>query len=155
MLNLDPRYVLIAEVVFSNIDGTGTAIGDPPNIIIISHQDIKEAVRLIIYDMMKLKEFSRVYSTFSSWNILLYVSWLHPNQVILTIRSMHVRIFLYILGYSIGGYPLRIRILQKSLVKTLTGRCLGMICVCKVKERNCHLEEDGSSHEGSFTRSGE
>ena len=55
MLNLDPRYVLIAEVVFSNIGGTGTAIGDPPNII-ISHQDIKEAVRLIIYDMMKLQE---------------------------------------------------------------------------------------------------
>ena len=86
MLNLDPRYVLIAEVVFSNIVSTGTAIGDPLNPIIISHQDIKEAVRLIIYDMMKLKEFSRVYSTFSSWNILLYVSWLHPNQVILTIR---------------------------------------------------------------------
>ena len=56
MLNLDPRYVLIAEVVFSNIGGTGTAIGDPPNIIIISHQDIKKAVRLIIYDMMKLRE---------------------------------------------------------------------------------------------------
>ena len=56
MLNLDPRYVLIAEVVFSNIGGTVTAIGDPPNIIIISNQDIKKAVRLIIYDMMKLRE---------------------------------------------------------------------------------------------------
>ena len=55
MLNLDPRYVLIAEVVFSS-GGTGTAIGDPPNIIIISHQDIKEAVRLIIHNMMKLQE---------------------------------------------------------------------------------------------------
>ena len=52
MLNLDPRYVLIAEVVFSNIGGTGTAIGDPPNIIIISHQDIKAAVRLIIHNMI-------------------------------------------------------------------------------------------------------
>ena len=48
--------MLIAEVVFSNIGGTGTAIGDPPNIIIISHQDIKEAVRLIIHDMIKLRE---------------------------------------------------------------------------------------------------
>jgi len=56
VLNLDPRYVLIAEVAFSNIGGTGTAIGDPPNIIIISHQDIKEAVRLIIHGIMKLQE---------------------------------------------------------------------------------------------------
>jgi len=47
VLNLDPRYVLIAEVVFSNIGGTGTAIGDPPNIIIVSHKDIKDAVRRI------------------------------------------------------------------------------------------------------------
>ena len=73
MLNLDPRYVLIAEVVFSNIGGTGTAIGDPPNIIIISHQDIKEAVRLVIYDMMKLQEclwgINFPEYTFSSWNI--------------------------------------------------------------------------------------
>ena len=82
----------------------------------------------------------------------MYVSWLNPNQVILTVRLMHVRIFLYILGYSIGSCPLRIRILQKSLVKTLTGCCLGVICVCRVEERNCHLEEDSSSHEGSFTR---
>lgn len=44
VLNLDPRYVLIAEVIFSNIGGTGTAIGDPPNIIIVSHKDIKDAV---------------------------------------------------------------------------------------------------------------
>ena len=72
--------------------------------------------------------------------------------MILTIKLMHVRIFLYIRGYSIGGYPLRIRILQKCLVKTLTGRCLGMICVCRVEEGDSHLEEDGSSHEGSFTR---
>jgi len=47
VLNLDPRYVLIAEVVFSNIGGTGTAIGDPPNIIIVSHKDIKDAVRRV------------------------------------------------------------------------------------------------------------
>ena len=41
MLNLDPRPVLIAEVVFSNIGGTATAIGDPPNVIIISNTLIK------------------------------------------------------------------------------------------------------------------
>ena len=72
--------------------------------------------------------------------------------MILTDKLMHVGIFLYILGYSIGGCPLRTRILLKSLVMTLIGRCLGMICVCRVEERDSHLEEDGSSHEGSFTR---
>jgi Na+/H+ antiporter NhaD/arsenite permease-like protein len=42
VLNLDPRYVLIAEVIFSNIGGTATAIGDPPNVIIVSSKHIKE-----------------------------------------------------------------------------------------------------------------
>lgn len=44
MLNLDPRPVLIAEVVFSNIGGTATAIGDPPNVIIVSNDLIKDEV---------------------------------------------------------------------------------------------------------------
>ena len=47
MLNLDPRPVLIAEVVFSNIGGTATAVGDPPNVIIVSNSLIKNAVSTI------------------------------------------------------------------------------------------------------------
>ena len=43
-MNLDPRPVLIAEVVFSNIGGTATAVGDPPNVIIVSNRLIKDAV---------------------------------------------------------------------------------------------------------------
>lgn len=35
VLNLEPRVILIAEVLFSNIGGTATAIGDPPNVIIV------------------------------------------------------------------------------------------------------------------------
>ncbi|XP_060603939.1 P protein-like isoform X2 [Ruditapes philippinarum] len=41
VLNLDPKKILIAEVLFSNIGGTATAIGDPPNVIIVSHKDVK------------------------------------------------------------------------------------------------------------------
>lgn len=44
VLQLDPRHVLIAEVLFSNIGGTATAVGDPPNVIIISNSEIQEAV---------------------------------------------------------------------------------------------------------------
>ena len=54
VLNIDPRYVLIAEVMFSNIGGTGTAIGDPPNIIIVSNKDIRDAVRRIIFNISAL-----------------------------------------------------------------------------------------------------
>lgn len=36
VIGLDPKPVLLAEVLFSNIGGTGTAIGDPPNVIIVS-----------------------------------------------------------------------------------------------------------------------
>ena len=38
VLNLDPRQVLIAEVIFTNIGGAATAIGDPPNVLIVSNK---------------------------------------------------------------------------------------------------------------------
>lgn len=44
MLNLDPRQVLIAEVIFTNIGGAATAIGDPPNVIIVSNQELRKMV---------------------------------------------------------------------------------------------------------------
>lgn len=37
VLNLDPRHLLIGEVIFSNIGGTSTAIGDPPNVILTAN----------------------------------------------------------------------------------------------------------------------
>ncbi|XP_071951357.1 P protein-like [Antedon mediterranea] len=43
VLNIDPKHVLIAEVLFSNIGGTATAVGDPPNVIIVSNAEMKEA----------------------------------------------------------------------------------------------------------------
>ncbi|OWF54997.1 P protein [Mizuhopecten yessoensis] len=42
VLNLDPKNILIAEVLFSNIGGTATAVGDPPNVIIVSNKEIAE-----------------------------------------------------------------------------------------------------------------
>lgn len=44
VLNLDPKKVLIAEVLFSNVGGSATGIGDPPNVIIISHKEINNSV---------------------------------------------------------------------------------------------------------------
>ncbi|XP_043927743.1 P protein [Protopterus annectens] len=41
-LNLDPRHVLIAEVIFTNIGGAATAVGDPPNVIIVSKPDLRK-----------------------------------------------------------------------------------------------------------------
>lgn len=40
VMKLDPRIVIIAEVIFSNIGGAATAIGDPPNVIITANQVI-------------------------------------------------------------------------------------------------------------------
>nr|XP_036872428.1 P protein isoform X7 [Manis javanica] len=42
VLHLDPRQVLIAEVIFTNIGGAATAIGDPPNVIIVSNQELRK-----------------------------------------------------------------------------------------------------------------
>ncbi|XP_031413189.1 P protein-like [Meleagris gallopavo] len=44
VLNLDPRHVLIAEVIFTNIGGAATAVGDPPNVIIVSKQELRRQV---------------------------------------------------------------------------------------------------------------
>ncbi|XP_069060382.1 P protein [Pleurodeles waltl] len=43
VLNLDPRHVLIAEVIFTNIGGAATAVGDPPNVIIVSNLELRKA----------------------------------------------------------------------------------------------------------------
>lgn len=41
-INIDPVRVLIATVIFSNIGGAATAIGDPPNVLIASDPGILE-----------------------------------------------------------------------------------------------------------------
>ena len=45
VMELDPKHILMAEVLFSNIGGTATAIGDPPNVILVGSSDINDAVR--------------------------------------------------------------------------------------------------------------
>lgn len=42
--NINPKYVLIAQVLFSNIGGAATPVGDPPNVIIINSQSAKDLV---------------------------------------------------------------------------------------------------------------
>eukprot|EP00731_Ephydatia_muelleri_P031092 Em0022g606a len=43
ILDLDLGPLLIAEVLFSNVGGTATAIGDPPVVIMVGHKRVKEA----------------------------------------------------------------------------------------------------------------
>lgn len=45
VLNLNPTYILIAEVIFSNIGGTATAIGDPPNVILATNPDLCKHIK--------------------------------------------------------------------------------------------------------------
>ena len=42
--NVDPKNVLIAQVLFSNIGGAATPVGDPPNVIIINSWAAKSQV---------------------------------------------------------------------------------------------------------------
>ena len=46
--NLEPRLILIAEVMFCNIGGTATAIGDPPNVLIVADSSIKDTVSFLL-----------------------------------------------------------------------------------------------------------
>ena len=54
MLNLDPRQVLIAEVIFTNIGGAATAIGDPPNVIIVSNEELRKMVCISITGLLPI-----------------------------------------------------------------------------------------------------
>lgn len=42
VLNVDPKHFLIAMVLFSNIGGASTPVGDPPNVIIINNPKITD-----------------------------------------------------------------------------------------------------------------
>jgi Na+/H+ antiporter NhaD/arsenite permease-like protein len=46
VINLDPLPVIVAEVIFSNIGGTATGIGDPPNILIISNAEMRASKKV-------------------------------------------------------------------------------------------------------------
>lgn len=48
MMKLNPVPVLITMIIFSNIGGAITPIGDPPNVIIASNSDIIDAVLIPI-----------------------------------------------------------------------------------------------------------
>lgn len=54
VLNLDPRQVLIAEVIFTNIGGAATAIGDPPNVIIVSNEELRKMVCISITELLPI-----------------------------------------------------------------------------------------------------
>ncbi|XP_068695675.1 P protein-like isoform X1 [Montipora foliosa] len=46
VLNLNPTYILIAEVIFANIGGTATAIGDPPNVILVASKELSDVEKI-------------------------------------------------------------------------------------------------------------
>lgn len=46
---VDPRKVLMANVIFSNIGGAATAIGDPPNVLIASDPTIQVSKTCLIF----------------------------------------------------------------------------------------------------------
>lgn len=54
VLNFDPRQVLIAEVIFTNIGGAATAIGDPPNVIIVSNQELRKMVCISVIGLLSI-----------------------------------------------------------------------------------------------------
>ena len=50
--NIDPKHVLIAQVIFSNIGGAATPVGDPPNVIIINSNKVKQLVSKSMFSQM-------------------------------------------------------------------------------------------------------
>lgn len=44
---------MIAEVIFTNIGGAATAVGDPPNVIIVSKQELRKRVCTAVIYLLK------------------------------------------------------------------------------------------------------
>jgi hypothetical protein len=47
VMELNPVPILMSMVIFSNIGGTLTPVGDPPNVIIASNSRIQQAVSIL------------------------------------------------------------------------------------------------------------
>jgi len=65
VMQLNPVPILTAMVVYSNIGGAMTPIGDPPNVIIASNRDIRNAVsgiQCVNTMLMKCNVLSRIKS---------------------------------------------------------------------------------------------
>ena len=69
---LNPVPVLMSMVIFSNVGGAATPVGDPPNVIIATHPSIVKAVRGFIC----LPRFPRSVTS----NHLAYLDWTNHRK---------------------------------------------------------------------------
>lgn len=91
VLNLDPRHVLIAEVIFTNIGGAATAVGDPPNVIIVSNQALRrEGIDFASFTgFMSLGIFLVLISSFPFLRLLLWNKKLYNKESIEIVDLQH------------------------------------------------------------------
>lgn len=47
-MKINPRQILMYTLIFDNIGGAITPIGDPPNVIIASNPDVVKSVSMIM-----------------------------------------------------------------------------------------------------------
>ena len=107
---IDPKHVLIAEVMFSNIGGTATAIGDPPNVIIVGSQDIAETVPTPLSTTLQLLRLFRdpviLFHKYHVPNILLILTVFESNPHLFELGE-RIRLLssdkAYYIGYFSGG----------------------------------------------------
>jgi len=84
VLNLDPRHVLIAEVIFTNIGGAATAVGDPPNVIIVSNQGLRREVGIFTAPHLNM----HWYSLTAQLNVIWHMISTPRNQMQCDSRSL-------------------------------------------------------------------
>jgi len=97
VLNLDPKKILIAEVLFSNIGGTATGIGDPPNVIIVSTDDFKPYKVRLKWFYLHNHRTSQYYELVSQFMILIvsFVNWLVTIQLFVCLFPFSLLLFVF------------------------------------------------------------
>lgn len=58
-MSLNPVPILMSLIMYSNVGGALTPVGDPPNVIIASNDDIIKAVSILVLVLIVIVMFCR------------------------------------------------------------------------------------------------
>jgi Na+/H+ antiporter NhaD/arsenite permease-like protein len=127
-MGLDPKIYIISQAVISNVGGTSTLIGDPPNIIIGSKIGLT-------FNQFVANLIIPVIITFAA--ALIYI-WFTNKSKFQPINTSLTKIF----SFQLLLEKIRFEFLNKKLDKVFIGKslgCLGIVIVLFVTQTVTHL----------------
>eukprot|EP01102_Stenamoeba_stenopodia_P012402 TRINITY_DN3917_c0_g1_i1.p1 TRINITY_DN3917_c0_g1~~TRINITY_DN3917_c0_g1_i1.p1 ORF type:complete len:721 (+),score=114.64 TRINITY_DN3917_c0_g1_i1:72-2234(+) len=79
VLKISPYPILLSEIMFTNLGGTATAIGDPPNIIIVSDPKIEDTKLVTFLSFMIHIAPATIIACIC---VLVYIRWVYKEELL-------------------------------------------------------------------------